>query len=121
VAEGKIRKVGQKYLGISERYPAADVNLRNASGVYTILENGEMIGYVDYESALWMTHPNAIYLHASETYVVEELDLEKQVVRLKQFDADYYTQALQETSIEVQKVNWSALLIGERRDLARWK
>lgn len=108
VAEGKIRKVGQKYLGISERYPAADVNLRNASGVYTILENGEMIGYVDYESALWMTHPNAIYLHASETYVVEELDLEKQVVRLKQFDADYYTQALQETSIEVQKVNWSA-------------
>ncbi len=99
--EGKIRHVGQKYLGITERYPAGSVSLRNASDVYPILAKEECIGYVDSASAMWMTHPKAIYLHAGDTWIVEELDLEKGVVRIKPFAADYYTQALQESELNV--------------------
>lgn len=102
--DGKIRKVGQKYLGITERYPAGDVSLRNAGNSLPILADAECVGYVDSDSAMWMTHPKAIYLHAGETWIVEELDLEKQVVRIQPFMADYYTQAIRETELLLEKL-----------------
>jgi len=103
-AEGRIRKLGDKYLGIRERYPAGEVSLRNASDVYPILAEDECIGYADSASALWMTHPHAVYLHAGETWIVEQLDMDKGVVRIKPFMADYYTQALQESDLSVQQL-----------------
>lgn len=119
VSEGKIRKVGQKYMGIPERYPAAGVSLRNASGVYPIMAEGEVIGFVDAESALWMTHPNAIYLHASETWIVEQLDFEKQVVQIKPFESDYYTQALRETELTVEKLQWTTAFPWGRKSFGK--
>jgi DEAD/DEAH box helicase domain-containing protein len=64
--DGSIRLAGSRYVGILDAYPAAGVSLRNASNQYPIMADGEVIGYVDAASALWMTHPNAIYLHAGE-------------------------------------------------------
>jgi DEAD/DEAH box helicase domain-containing protein len=105
--EGKIRKVGNKFMSISGRYPAQDVSIRNASGVYPILCEGRVIGSVDADSAHWMTHPNAIYLHSSETYIVQKLDLEKGLVEVRPLEADYYTRALRESELEVEKLVWS--------------
>ena len=102
--EGRIRKVGSKYLGQVGEYPAAEVSLRNASNQYPILAEGECIGFVDGDSALWMTHPNAIYLHLGETWIVKELDLEKKLVLLEEIQTDYYTQALQQTDLILIKL-----------------
>lgn len=102
--EGRIRKVGSKYLGIVGEYPAAEVSLRNASNQFPIMAEGECIGYVDEASALWMTHPNAIYLHLGETWIVKKLDLEKKLVLLEEIQADYYTQALRETDLILTKL-----------------
>ena len=44
--------------------------LRTGAGYRTI-------GQVDLASAPWMVHPQAIYLHEGQTYLVEELDLEQ--------------------------------------------
>jgi DEAD/DEAH box helicase domain-containing protein len=103
--EGKIRKVGAKYMGIMGSYPAAEVSLRNASNQLPILAAGECIGYVDKDSAFWMTHPNAIYLHQAETWMVSKLDLEKDMVLLEPASASYYTQALRETDLILNQLN----------------
>nr|MDK2850139.1 box helicase protein [Candidatus Cloacimonadota bacterium] len=97
--EGKIRKVGNKYLGMTNDYPAAEVSIRNASNQLPIMADGECIGYVDRLSSLWMTHPGAIYLHLGETWIVKALDLEKNIVFLDPIVADYYTQALRDTEL----------------------
>ncbi|MDI3503457.1 MAG: box helicase protein [Candidatus Cloacimonadota bacterium] len=103
--EGKIRKVGDKYMGIMGAYPAAEVSLRNASNQLPILAEGECIGYVDQASAFWMTHPNAIYLHQAETWIVKQLDLQKELVLLEPITANYYTQALRETDLILKHLN----------------
>ena len=102
--EGRIRKVGSKYLGIVGDYPAAEVSLRNISSQFPILADGECIGYVDGESALWMTHPHAIYLHLGETWIVKKLDLEEKLVRLAEIQTDYYTRAMRETDLLLTKL-----------------
>lgn len=102
--EGRIRKVGSKYLGLVSEYPAAEVSLRNTSNQFPILAEGKCIGYVDEGSALWMTHPHAIYLHLGETWIVKQLDLEKKLVLLEEIQADYYTQALRETDLILTKL-----------------
>ena len=39
------------------------------------------IGTVDGESALWMVHPGAVYLHEAQSFFVKDLDLEKHIAR----------------------------------------
>jgi DEAD/DEAH box helicase domain-containing protein len=106
--EGKIRKVGNKYLGKVDDYPAAEVSIRNASNQLPILADGEVIGYVDRLSALWMTHPGAIYLHLGETWIVKDLDLDGDMVFLEEIAADYYTQALRDTELILIKLMQSS-------------
>ena len=52
------------------------------------------IGTVDGESAAWMAHPGAIYLHEAQQYFVEELNLEEHIAHLKPIESDYYTEPL---------------------------
>ena len=58
------------------------------------------IGTVDGESATWMTHPGAIYLHEAQSYFVEELNLEEHIARLHPIESDYYTESLRSTEID---------------------
>ena len=59
------------------------------------------VGEVDLNSALWMVHPRAVYLHEGQQYFVQELDLEKHTTVLIPVGLDYYTEPLQGTTIEV--------------------
>jgi len=58
---------------------------------------------VDEPSAVWMVHPNAIYLHEASTYLVDELNLENHYAALRPVEVDYYTEPQQKT--EIQKLN----------------
>jgi DEAD/DEAH box helicase domain-containing protein len=117
--DGKIRKVGNKYVGIIDSYPAAEVSLRNASSQYPILAEGECIAYVDEASAQWMTHEGAIYLHGGESWIVDKLDAENSLVRVSEIHCDYYTQALQETEIIPDKLLQSQSQVWGRKYLGR--
>ena len=44
-------------------------------------------------------HPGAVYLYEAETYVVQDLDLDKRVVYLLRSDVEFYTQSLKHTNI----------------------
>ncbi len=104
VSQGKVRKAGSRYIGIPEAYPAAEVSLRNISDQVQILSGGELIGWVDGASALWMVHPGAIYLDKGATWIVNRLDLEQRKAEIEPVEANYFTQTTRETEIEVNNL-----------------
>ena len=96
----------EKFFWMADQYPAANISLRSASpqGVVlqTMIEDRPLtIGTVDGESALWMVHPGAVYLHEAGQYFVEDLDLEEHVARLKPVESDYYTEPMRGTEVKV--------------------
>ena len=117
---GVLHRSGQQFFWMADQYPARDVSLRSASAQTVVLQvdqadqqNGHtdqpsqtgvgstVIGQVDANSAHWMVHPRAIYLHEGQRYLVAELDLEGQIAHLHPTDADYYTQPRSETTVQL--------------------
>jgi DEAD/DEAH box helicase domain-containing protein len=95
-----------QFFWMADAYPAANVSLRSASPdtIALNVESGDapfVIGVVDMESAPWMVHPRALYLHEGQQYFVQSLDLEKHTASLIPVALDYFTEPLRETSIEV--------------------
>src|SRR6266498_1898127 len=96
----------EKYYWMADQYPAANISLRSASpqGVVlqtTIDDRPQTIGTVDGESALWMVHPGAIYLHEAQSFFVRDLNLEEHIAYLKPIESEYYTEPLQGTEVTV--------------------
>jgi len=107
----------EKYFWMADQYPAANISLRSASpqGVVlqTVTEDRALtIGTVDGESALWMVHPGAIYLHEAQSYIVEKLDLEQHIARLRRTDTEYYTEPLRSTEVTVLSTSAQAAVLG---------
>lgn len=106
---GDLHTSADQYFWMSDRYPAESVSLRSSSPRQVVLHlpdaNGGVraIGEVDYESALWMVHPQAIYLHAGQVYEVQNLNLENNTALLKSTAADYYTEP--KKNVEIEKVS----------------
>jgi DEAD/DEAH box helicase domain-containing protein len=111
---GVLHQSGEKYFWMSDQYPADAVSLRSASADTVVLQvdplsfdklrrtgEGTIIGEVDLASAYWMVHPNAIYLHEGQSFIVDELDLEQHIARLRATDADYYTEPRKETQVRL--------------------
>jgi len=102
---GELHPSNDSYFWMSDRYPADAVSLRSSSPMQFTLQNDraegpQVIGEVDYESAMWMVHPQAIYLHSGQTYEVESLDLENKVAHLHPVEVDYYTEPKRQVEIE---------------------
>lgn len=97
----------EKYYWMADQYPAANISLRSASPQGVVLQATTTddrpltIGTVDGESALWMVHPGAIYLHEAQTFFVKDLNLEQHIAYLKPVESDYYTEPLQNTEVTV--------------------
>jgi DEAD/DEAH box helicase domain-containing protein len=107
---GLVHHSGDKYFWMADQYPADGVSLRSASADTVVLqvtgstERGpemQSIGQVDLASAYWMVHPQAIYLHEGQSFVVEALDLEQNAAHLQPVDADYYTEPRSETTVRL--------------------
>jgi DEAD/DEAH box helicase domain-containing protein len=109
---GVVHESGGKFFWMSDQYPSDAISLRSASAQTVSLQINvdptsnvqfptSTIGTVDLESAYWMVHPEAIYLHEGESYVVGELDLEHGIARLVPTDADYYTEPRRETQVQL--------------------
>ncbi len=96
-----------KFFWMADQYPAANISLRSASPQGVVLqaqdEEGRpfTVGTVDGESAVWMVHPGAVYLHEAQSYFVEALDLEQNIARLRPATMDYYTEPMRGTTVQV--------------------
>ncbi len=88
-------------------FPAALTPLR-ASGPLEVVvvegDTGMILGTVDWVRAPGTVHRGALYLHLGESYVVEELDLEVGIARVRPFIADWYTQVRSDTSLAIEGV-----------------
>ncbi len=105
-AAGDLAEKDGKYYWIGEEYPSAEISIRTISAEPFALYQNEQgrlkrIGEVDGQSALWMVHPGAIYLHAGESYHVDELNLDEHKAFLTRGDFPYYTEAKQQLEIEI--------------------
>lgn len=105
LSTGEAHLSNEKYYWMADQYPAANISLRSASPQSVVLQamteddKPWTVGIVDGESAAWLTHPGAIYLHEAQQYFVEELNLEDHIARLKPIVSDYYTEPLRQTAI----------------------
>lgn len=95
---------GRWYLA-GQEYPAAEVKLRSATDEnFTILELGpeKVIGELDYVAAMLSLYEGAVYIHQTETFLVEEMDHPNQLVRIRRAPTGYYTQALCRKQVTVR-------------------
>jgi len=105
---GYLHRAGEHYHWTQEAYPADTVSLRSVTSdnfvIVDITGRPEVIGEVDYPSALTTVHEKAIYLHCAQQYHVEHLDFKERKAYVKQVDCDYYTDAIRYTQVRVLEV-----------------
>ena len=113
---GFLHRSGGNWHWVQEAYPADTVSLRSVtSDNFVIIDttggtNGdedgepEVIGEVDFSSALTTVHPKAIYLHQGQQYHVERLDFEQRKAYVKRVNVDYYTDAIRYTQVRVLEI-----------------
>jgi DEAD/DEAH box helicase domain-containing protein len=105
-AEGVLHHSGNRFFWMSDSYPAESVSLRSASPEPVLLqapyaEGMVTIGQVEISDATWMVHPGAIYMHEAASYLVDDLDLETRLARLRPADSDYYTEPRSEVNVQL--------------------
>ena len=113
---GYLHSSGAHWHWVQEAYPADTVSLRSVTSDNFIIidttggtngdEDGEpeVIGEVDFSSALTTVHPKAIYIHQGQQYHVERLDFEQRKAYVKSVNVDYYTDAIRYTQVRVLEI-----------------
>ncbi|MGA3092199.1 MAG: DEAD/DEAH box helicase [Terriglobales bacterium] len=109
---GFLHQTGGAWHWIDEAYPADTISLRSVtSDNFVIVDTTgedkgkpEVIGEVDFSSALTTVHPKAIYIHQGQLYHVDHLDFDKRKAYVKPVNVDYYTDAIRYTQVRVLEV-----------------
>jgi DEAD/DEAH box helicase domain-containing protein len=93
-----------KYYWMRESFPAEEVSLRSAAAENVVIidqtRGKRVLGEVDRASAPVLVHPDAIYMHAGEQYLVDRLDWKEKTAYVHRVDVDYYTDA--ELAVELK-------------------
>ncbi len=117
-AEGVLQeRDGRWFITPSVDYPAQEVNIRSAAhSQYLVVEaeSGRVLEHVDESSAFSQLHPGAVYLHQGESFIVEQLDIDAGVARLRATDVPYYTESRDVTDIRIVDTQASKGLNGSR-------
>ena len=108
VEAGYLHRTGDHYYWTHEAYPADTVSLRSVTNdnfvIIDITGEPNVIGEVDFSSALTTVHEKAIYMHSGEQYHVEHLDFKERKAYVKRVDVDYYTDAIRYTQVRVLEI-----------------
>jgi DEAD/DEAH box helicase domain-containing protein len=109
---GFLHQSGKNWHWVQESYPADTISLRSVtSDNFIIIDitggdagKPEVIGEVDFTSALTTVHPKAIYIHQGQQYHVERLDFDQRKAYVKRVNVDYYTDAIRYTQVRVLEI-----------------
>jgi len=108
VEAGFLHPSGGHWHWVQEAYPADAISLRSVTSdnfvIIDITEEPEVVGEVDFTSALTFVHPKAIYIHEGQQYYVERLDFEERKAYVKRVAVDYYTDAIRYTQVKVLEI-----------------
>ena len=102
---GYLHLAGDHFHWTHEAYPADTISLRSITSdnfiIIDVTGSPNVIGEVDFTSALVFLHEKAIYIHGGQQYHVEHLDFKERKAYVKQVDVDYYTDAIRYTQVRV--------------------
>src|SRR5437762_31761 len=105
---GFLHLAGANYHWTHEAYPADTISLRSVTSdnfvIVDVTGQPNVIGEIDFPSALVFVHEKAIYLHGGLQYHVERLDFEERKAYVKRVYVDYYTDAVRYTQVRVLEV-----------------
>ena len=105
VAEGHLDLRRGRLMWAHHKTPASQVSIRSSGGpTYTISAPDGVIGTMEETRAFSDAHPDAVYLHQGDTFVVDDLDIRHHEIRVKPGKVNYYTQAKSEKLLEVLQV-----------------
>ena len=99
---GKVTRIDGRWYHSAEEVPQHEVSLRSYADQNVMVEEvetGEVIGQLNKFDSEPIAHPGAVYMHRGDAYVVDELDLDHNVARVRRREVDYYTQPLGGTDI----------------------
>ena len=108
--EGEVRRSRGKWYWIGQDYPARDCSLRTAesdSVAILAVQHGadrRTVGQLDRASAAQWVHEGAIYLHEGQQYLVGSLDWDAGIAMVEPVSLDYYTEASQNTRVDIEHV-----------------
>ncbi|MFY9529460.1 MAG: DEAD/DEAH box helicase [Candidatus Acidiferrales bacterium] len=117
---GFLHRSGEHWHWVQEAYPADAISLRSVTSDNFVIidvtpdafgdEKGgassgpQVIGEVDFSSALTTVHPKAIYIHEGQQYHVERLDFGQRKAYVRRVNVDYFTDAIRYTQVRVLEV-----------------
>ncbi len=120
--DSRLKETAGKFYYVDNGYPAQDVKLRTASDEnFTIFEMGpeKIVGELDYVAGMLSLYEQAVYIHRTETHLVERMDYVNKIVHIRRKETGYYTQALCQKQVTVRDewehgdVNGGRLSLGE--------
>jgi DEAD/DEAH box helicase domain-containing protein len=105
---GYLHLAGENYHWTHEAYPADTISLRSVTSdnfvIIDVTGAPNVIGEIDFPSALVFVHEKAIYLHGGQQFHVEYLDFKERKAYVKRVDVDYYTDAVRYTQVRVLEI-----------------
>src|SRR5713101_1608391 len=105
---GFLHLAGENYHWTHEAYPADTISLRSVTSdnfvIIDVTGSPNVIGEIDFPSALVFVHEKAIYLHGGQQFHVEHLDFKERKAYVKKVDVDYYTDAIRYTEVRILEV-----------------
>jgi DEAD/DEAH box helicase domain-containing protein len=104
VAAGRLARdaAGTRFCSYRRR-PQREVSPRSAGAPFVILEadSGRLLGTIDATRVWHECHTGAIYLHAGQSYRIDELDADHKRAIARRVRADYYTVVLGDKETEI--------------------
>ncbi len=107
VEAGQLYRAGSHYYWAGAGSPASAISLRTASPdrvvIQTTDEGGrpQVIGELERGSAPILLYEGAIYLHEGQAYLVEQLDWDAGIARVRATETEVYTRPISGEKIEV--------------------
>jgi DEAD/DEAH box helicase domain-containing protein len=104
VDDGLLRLRSEKYFPAPGLDPYSAVDIRGSTGGQVVIveaDTGRLLGSVDAGRAPATVHTGAVHLHQGESYLVDSLDLERQIAFVHAEDPGYATFAREITDIDV--------------------
>lgn len=103
--ENVLRHTSDRWFYTSDVYPAEEISLRSATAqnfvVLNVSKNNALLAEVDYDSAPFLIHESAVYIHQSQTFYIDRLDWERRTAYAREVNVDYYTDAQSKTDVRV--------------------
>jgi DEAD/DEAH box helicase domain-containing protein len=99
-----VRKTSRGYVYSGTARPVEVVTLESISDkTVTVTCKGSILETLTLNKAYEEAHAGAVLLHQGETYISEELDLNKLTAKVTQENVNYYTEALKTVDVAIKK------------------